>query len=176
MILLAKHCPPNTFSYTIEAGDTPYSISQEYNTTVSAINSANPEIKPDNLQIGQQICIPQQKRYPPCPEGNYYTIKSSDSLYAIARRFNISIDDLREANPYIEPENLQNGEVICIPVATPPVDCPRGTRSYTIKAGDTFYSLARKYNITVDKIKQLNPEIKPDAILIGQKICLPQID
>jgi len=170
---MTRQCPPNTFTYTIKPGDTFYSLARRYNTTVSALISANPEINPENLQIGLHICIPRQTRFPPCPEGNYYKVKPSDTLYAIARRFNISVDDLKEANPFVEAETLQAGEIICIPVATPPVDCPQGARSYTVQSGDTFYTLAQRFNTTVDEIRQLNPGINPDALLIDQNICIP---
>ncbi|MFW6006886.1 MAG: LysM peptidoglycan-binding domain-containing protein [Bacillota bacterium] len=171
---MPAHCPPNTFSYTISSGDTLYSLARRYDTTVPAIISANPDLKPENLKAGQNICIPRQQRFPSCPEGNYYTVKPGDTLYGIARRFQISLDDLQEANPFVEPETLQTGEVICIPVATPPVECPEGAREYTIKAGDTFYSLAARFNTSVAEIQRLNPDIDPDALLVDQKICIPE--
>ena len=51
--------------------------------------------------------------------------------------------------------------------------CPPNTFPYTIKKGDTVYSLAQKYNTTVQELRQLNPGINPEALLIGQKICIP---
>lgn len=169
-----RQCPPGTFLYTIKAGDTLYSIARRYNTTVPAIISANPFVNPNFLQIGQQLCIPRQRIYPPCPERNYYTIRPGDTLYSIARFFNVSLDDLLEANPGIEPERLFVGQIICIPLATPPVRCPAGTFSYTIQPGDTFYGIARRYNISVNALTRANPNINPNALLIGQTICVPR--
>lgn len=51
-------CPPGTFSYTIRQGDTFFNLAMRFNTTVDAIMRANPGVNPDNLQIGQVICIP----------------------------------------------------------------------------------------------------------------------
>ena len=166
-------CPPNTVSYTIRQGDTLYALAAQYNTTVPAIVSANPGIDPQRLTVGQEICIPQQAVYPPCPEGNYYTIRAGDTLYAIARQFNVSLDDLLEANPGIEPFQLQVGQVICIPVATPPAACPEGYTQHTIVAGDTFFALAQRYGVTVDAIRAANPNVNPNALLIGQTLCIP---
>jgi LysM repeat protein len=67
-----RQCPPGTTPYTIKRGDTFYSLARRFNTTVSAIISANPGVNPNNLQIGQIVCIPRQPIFPPCPEGNYY--------------------------------------------------------------------------------------------------------
>ena len=168
-----RQCPPGTIPYFIKPGDTFYKLAQEYNTTVPALISANPLADPERLQIGQQICIPLQPIFPPCPEGNYYVIRRGDTLYEIARRFNVSLDDLIEANPAIEPENLSIGQVICIPLAVPPVACPEGTTPYTLKRGDTLYALARRFNTTVRAILRANPGINPYRLLIGQTICIP---
>jgi len=163
-----------TSPYVIQAGDTFYSLAQRYNTTVPAIISANPNVNPNLLQIGQVICIPRQPQYPSCPEGNFYTIQPGDTLYSLARFFNVSLDDLLEANPGIDPENLQIGQVICIPLVTPPVTCPAGTMPYTIKPGDTFYSIALRVGTTVDVLMSINPGVNPNALLVGQIICVPR--
>lgn len=165
--------PPGNNSYTIRPGDTFYSLAQRFNTTVAAIISANPMVNPLFLAIGQQICIPRQPVLPPCPEGNYYAIKPGDTLYSIAQSYSVSLDDLLEANPQIDLKNLLVGQVICIPPA-PPVTCPEGTRPYTVMRGDTIYSLARRFNTTVEAIMEANPGVEPDRLRIGQRICIPR--
>lgn len=118
------NCPGGVV-YVIKSGDTLYSISQRYNTTVTEIVQANPGINPNNLQIGQEICIP----VPPsttCPGGINYTIKAGDTLYSIATRYGVTVNDILRLNPGIDPNNLQIGQVICIPrVEPPPVPRPR---------------------------------------------------
>lgn len=52
-------CPPGTMPYTIRQGDTFYLLAIRFNTTVEAIMRANPNVDPNNLQIGQVICIPR---------------------------------------------------------------------------------------------------------------------
>lgn len=90
------------------------------------------------------------------------------------RRFNVSLDDLLGANPGVDPDRLFAGQVVCIPLAAPPVTCPAGTFTYTIQAGDTLFALARRFNTTVGSIVDLNPGIDPKALLIGQRICIPR--
>lgn len=113
-----KQCPLGTVPYTIKAGDNLYRLSITFNTTIAAIISANPGVNPNNLLIGQIICIPRQQIYPTCPKGNYYTIRPGDTLYGIASRYNISLDDLFDANPGISPYMISIGQVICIPRGT----------------------------------------------------------
>ncbi|MBM7581542.1 LysM repeat protein [Caldicoprobacter guelmensis] len=168
-----QQCPPGTMPYIIRPGDTFFSLARRFNTTVAAIISANPGIDPNRLQIGQRICIPMQPQFPPCPEGNFYTIRPGDTLFSIARRFNVSVDDILEANPGIDPENLRVGQVICIPLAVPPVTCPAGTFPYVVRAGDTFFSLARRFGTTVAAIMAANPGVDPEGLLVGQTICIP---
>ncbi|MBC7105209.1 MAG: LysM peptidoglycan-binding domain-containing protein [Firmicutes bacterium] len=110
---------------------------------------------------------------PPCPEGNYYTIQPGDTLFSIARRFGVSVDDLIEANPGIDPQSLRVAQIICIPLAVAPRRCPPGTITYTVRAGDTFFSLARRFGVTVEDIQRANPGVDPEALLIGQQLCIP---
>ena len=158
--------------YTIRAGDTLFSLAQRYNTTVDAIIRANPGIDPNNLRIGQVICIPSSTPGPvPCPGGTLYTIRAGDTLFALAQRYNTTVDAILRANPGIDPNNLRVGQIICIP-GTGPVPCPGGTL-YTIRAGDTLFSLAQRFNVTVDAIIQANPGIDPNNLRVGQEICIP---
>ncbi|HHY83020.1 MAG TPA: LysM peptidoglycan-binding domain-containing protein [Clostridiales bacterium] len=164
-------CPAGTDPYVIKAGDTIFSLAARFNTTVEAILAANPGIDPNRLMIGQQICIPRPG-VPPCPGGQYYTIRSGDTLYALANRFNVTVAAIIQANPGIDPMSLRVGQIICIP-APAQGSCPSGTSEYTIQAGDTFFSIARRFNISVDSLMQANPGVDPDALQIGQKICVP---
>jgi LysM repeat protein len=107
-------CPPGSTPYTIIAGDTLYSLARQFNTAVDALNRANPSISPNNLQVGQSICIPRPSGA--CPPGSeVYTIQPGDTFYQLARRFNTGISTLVELNPGINPNNLSVGQQICIP-------------------------------------------------------------
>lgn len=108
-------CPGGTL-YTIVAGDTLYKLAKRYNTTVNAIQNANPGINAQNLQIGQKICIPGSHTPGPCPGGRVYVVRSGDTLSAIARRYNVTLNQLLAANPQItNPDVISVGQTICIP-------------------------------------------------------------
>lgn len=165
-------CPGGTV-YTIRPGDTLFSLARRFNTSIQDIVNANPGIDPNNLQIGQQICIPVAPTPRPCPGGFLYTIRAGDTFFSIARRFGISVDALIAANPGVDPNRLQIGQQICVPApAPPPFPCPGGFL-YTIRAGDTFFSLARRFGTTVDALIAANPGVDPDRLQIGQQICIP---
>lgn len=105
---------PGGILYTVLAGDTIYSIAQQYNTTVQAILTANPGINPNNLQIGQVLCLPVPEP-PPCPGGFFYQIQSGDTFYGLANRYGLTVQEIMAANPGVDPNNLQIGQEICIP-------------------------------------------------------------
>ncbi len=173
----SKRCPAGSFPYTIQSGDTLYFLAIRYNTTVEAIMKLNPGIDPNNLQIGQVICIPDKgvSPMPPCPNGFYYTIRAGDTLFLLSQRFGVSVDAIIRANPGIDPNNLQIGQVICIPVHQRPEmpPCPYGVY-YTIKPGDTFYLIAQRFCISVQELMSANPGVDPNNLMIGQVICIPK--
>ncbi len=108
-----------------------------------------------------------------CTGGRPYIVKPGDTLYLIAGRYGLTVDQLRQANPQItDPNTLQIGQEICIPIITPPPgSCPGIV--YVIRAGDTLYSIARRYGVTVDALIAANPGINPRNLRIGEKICIP---
>lgn len=163
-------CPGGTL-YTIRPGDSFFSLAQRFNTTVEAIMAANPGVDPRNLQIGQTICIPVAPGPGPCPGGFPYRIQASDTFFSIARRFGITVEALMAANPGVDPNRLQIGQQICIPAPAPAPPCPGDT--YTIRPGDTFFSIARRFGTTVDALIAANPGVDPDRLQVGQVICLP---
>lgn len=173
-----KNCPAGSFPYTIKSGDTLYLLAIRYNTTVEAIMKLNPGIDPNNLQIGQVICIPDTSvsPLPPCPYGFYYTIKPGDTIYKLSQQFGVSVEAILMANPGIDPNNLQVGQVICIPQGMPhpePPPCPNGVY-YKVKPGDTLYTIAQSFNVTVQAILMANPGIDPNNLQVGQILCIPR--
>lgn len=175
-------CPNGTI-YTIKAGDTFYKIADEFDITVRELQLANPLVNPYNLVVGQKICIPKKPAppppppaIPPCVDGTYYVIKAGDTFYSIANRFNVTLRDLEAANPGVDPNSLVVGRIICIPKKvvppnTPP--CPGGAY-YTIQAGDTFFSIANRFNVTLRDLELANPGVDPTKLTIGQIICIPR--
>ncbi len=162
---------PNGTPYRIKSGDTLYQIARRYETTVADILQANPGINPTSLRVGMIICIPVPPQQ--CSNGFVYVIQSGDTLYSLAIRYKTTVDAILKANPGLDPTQLAIGQKICIPSAKVPRPRPCPGSIYTVVAGDTIYSLARRYNTTVDAILQANPDLNPDRLMIGQKICIP---
>lgn len=132
---------------------------------------------PENVKESKFKEGPQEPAMAPgCPGGQLYTVKSGDTMFFIARRFNISLQSLINANPQVlDPNTIYPGQVICIPVGGPSqgVPCPGG-QIYQVVSGDTMFEIARSFGVTLDALIQANPQItNPDLIFPGQEICVP---
>ncbi len=108
-------CPIGTSPYEIKNGDTLSLISLRYNIPLSDILLLNPFIDPENLRVGQVICLGRVSRpETKCESGNYYVVRKGDSIYTIAKAFELTVEDIFRANPLVS-ENLFVGQVLCIP-------------------------------------------------------------
>ena len=95
-----------------------------------------------------------------------YTVVSGDTLYSIARRYNTTVNELKRINN-LTSDILSIGQVLRIPT-----NSINNTVTYTVQSGDTLYSIARRYNTTVDEIKRIN-NLTSDILSIGQVLRIP---
>lgn len=103
-------------TYTIRPGDTLYAVAQRFGISLQALVAANPQvINPAMIWPGYLLTIPQ----PAAPTGQTYIVRPGDTLWAIARRYSISVADLQRANPGIDPARLMVGQGLTIPTAAP---------------------------------------------------------
>jgi len=192
--------PPPT-QHVIRAGDTLGKVAARYGTTVSALQRANPGIKPQSLRVGQIIKLPANIATPAATAdtgsvaigGARYTVRSGDSLSAIAARNGTTVSALRQANN-LRTDTLQVGQELIIPGATaavtapstsgytPPVtrapttisgDAATATVEHTLKSGETIGALARRYGVTTNQIMEANNITDPRRIRAGQKLRIP---
>ena len=100
-----------------------------------------------------------------------YVVKSGDTLYGIANKFGVSLNDLKALNK-LTSNLLQIGQVLLIPVAQGE-ETPTNTITYVVQRGDSLYSIAQKYGTTVATLRQLN-NLTTDLLQIGQVLKVPQ--
>ncbi|MBP3461577.1 MAG: LysM peptidoglycan-binding domain-containing protein [Bacilli bacterium] len=151
--------------YTVKSGDTLYGIAKSYNITPNELMNYN-NLNSSVLSIGQNLKIPFQdiKEEQENIEYIIYIVKPGDSLYSIARTYGISVNDIMSLNN-LNSSLLSIGQTLKIPISEEEVI------NYTVKSGDTLYSIARKYNTTVDDIKQKN-NLKSNTLSIGQTLII----
>lgn len=146
--------------YIVKKGDSLYSISKQYATTVDELKKIN-NLKTNNLSIGQILKIPSIQS---TDINQTYIVQSGDSLYKISKDFNTTVDEIKKLNN-LSSNLLQIGQILKIPVSA-------DTNTYTVKKGDSLYSIAIKYNTTVDELKRIN-NLNSNLLSIDQILKIP---
>lgn len=100
-----------------------------------------------------------------------YIVKAGDTLYGISNQFGVSVTELASINN-VNAQSLQIGQVLNIP--TKSGTNPNNMFMYTVKKGDTLYSIAKKYNTTTSKIIDLN-NLKSATLQVGQVLRIPEM-
>ena len=167
---------PNYINYTVQKGDNLYSIAQKYNIKPEIIIKDN-SLKSNNLSIGQNLkiritkdsveieeCFGEDYNPPTNEETTLYTAQKGDSLYSIAQKYNTKVDDIKRINN-LSNNNLSIGQMLKIPKNN------SSNTTYIVKKGDSLYSIAKKYNTTVDNIKKTN-NLSSNLLSVGQKIII----
>lgn len=103
--------PSPYIEYTVRLGDTLWLISQRYGTTVDAIRSLN-GLTSDVLHIGQVLKIPSTTSA--APSYFEYTVRSGDTLWALSRRYGVTVDEIKRLNG-LSSDSLSIGQVLRIP-------------------------------------------------------------
>ena len=176
LIIKEQTTPPQPTTYKVQKGDTLYSISQQFNTTVDEIKKLN-NITSNNIYINQELYIPSSNTLPSNPlpippidddeseEYSEYIVQKGDSLWKISRDYNISVKDLIDINN-LTTTTLQIGDKLLVPIKT------NVEQTYIVKRGDTLWSIAKENNITVNELKEKN-NLTSNLLSIGQTIIIP---
>ena len=141
-------------------------------TTVAELLRVNPGIDPNALRVGQRICVPAAGpgQCPSVLQAGRCTPSAPVTPVSHRPGTGTTVRALLDANPGVDPNSLRVGQRICVPGP----ECPTGYVPRTIRAGDTLYSIARELGTTVDDILDANPGLDPDALQVGQQICVPR--
>lgn len=163
---------PNASPYVVKPGDTFYAIARQFNLPVEALLRANPDVNPNTLRVGQQICIPTLPTPTITCPGPTYTVRPGDTLYGLAQSRGTTVQAILAANPGINPSALQVGQILCLPTGgTTP--CSGGT-IYRIQPGDTLYGIAHRFDVTIPGILKANPGLSATSVLHpNQLLCIP---
>lgn len=180
-------CGDETFSYTIQRGDTLWKLSKTHGVSVRDILDLNPNLEPQNLRIGEVICIPLElepeppvqpkppiQPKPPAKPGApsdtfLYRVRKCDTICGIAKAHYVSVDSIIRSNPDIQPFCLREGSYLLIPMNR----CSGSACRYTVKAGDTLNRIANLFNVSPEAILAANPNVDFQNLVKCQRICIP---
>ena len=141
----------------IKSGDTLWQISEDYETTVSTILEMNPDIKDGNKITPDAIIkVPMIKLDTELYEN--YIVEPGDNLTSIAKAYKMSLEDLIAINRQVisNPDKIYPGLTLTVPK----IKKELYEINYKVKAGDTISEISTTFGCDIDKIKELNPNLK----------------
>lgn len=135
---------PLSSTYVVQSGDSLYSIAKKFGTTTDKIKQLN-NLNNNTLSVGQEIVIPSVA----LSEVTIYKVQSGDNLYDLAKKFGTSVSELKDLNN-LKSDSLSINQELKVPAVN------IGETTYTVKSGDSLYSIAKKFNTNVDSLKKKN--------------------
>ncbi|WP_077225917.1 LysM peptidoglycan-binding domain-containing protein [Flavobacterium columnare] len=188
--------------HKVMSGESVYSIAQKYNVKQSEIIELNPKAK-KTLQLNMVLEIPtykmQSKEIQVVMVG--HEVLAKETLYSLSKKYNTTIEKIKQANPNIESQGLKIGEQISIPTANAdlvnlttekpkkpkkakkeetknvqePIVLPNLNNTveliHEVQAKETKYGISRKYGISITELESLNPQVK-NNLAIGDKLII----
>jgi len=174
------------YVHVVKPGETLYAISRAYNISQKEIAIENPGVI-SGIQIGQSLKIPVDPKLQdevdtsehrePGEAGKYHTVLPGETLYGISRSYDLKEEDIEQANPGITAENLQPGQGLRIPEVEDDEEehayNEEGLVYHKVKRKETLYSIAAYYNVSIDEIRAINPELGWGGPKKGQTLRIP---
>jgi LysM repeat protein len=171
--------PGEGTTYIVRWGDTLFSIAQRFGTTVEAIKAAN-GLTSDFIVVGQELTIPGGTGVPPevplpSPGGPViHIVQPGENLFRIALRYGTTVDAIADANYIVNPWFIYVGQRLTIPSTSGGTLPPGSTgQTYVVQPGDTLYSIAVRYDTTVQALMVANNLSSPNLIYVGQVLNVP---
>lgn len=175
--------------HIVSKGESVYSIAQKYNVKPAEIIALNPKAK-KTLQLKMVLQIPsKQKIEDKKPQIVEHEVVAKETLYGLSKKYDTTVEKIKEANPIIETEGVKIGSKLKIPVGekatyeatkteltavkneeiTPKVERTiegNDAQFHQVAPKETKYGISRKYGLTVNELESLNPEIK-NGLAVG---------
>ena len=161
----------NWISHVVESGDNLWALASKYDTEVGIIKQIN-YLNNDLLSIGSTLLIPLSKtKSNTFIPYEMHIVSEGDTLWDIAKKYNLGVSDLANMNSINENSYLQLGQQLTIGNKNihRNIESKKRTILYSIKQGDNLYKISELFDVTVKSIKEIN-DFEDDALMPGQII------
>jgi LysM repeat protein len=171
--------------YVVADGDNFWIIARRLGVGMDELTRLNAGLDPLRLQPGQRLAVPENARAealrvpatPAADEGRtisdagLYPVAPGDTLWALSRRFGVSLDDLLAVNGEVDPARLRVGQLVTVPTETPVVSA--AMLVFPVSAGDSLWTIARRFDTSVEALAAANPGVDPLRLREGQTLNVP---
>ena len=163
------------YKHLVASGDTIYALSKAYNVSEQQILASNEGVTPETLKVDSYIYIPREARAESKAVDKkkfiVHSVKTGDTIYSIARKYKVSVATLERDNPDIDIERIALGMEVKVRrsergyVTMDDIDREQRKRDsevvlksneYRVMAGETVYSLSRRFGLSEDDFMQIN--------------------
>lgn len=151
--------------HIVQPGDTLFDISRLYNTTVAQLRSLNDFAGGSYLEVGRRIIVPRVDE----TFLERYIVQSGDSLYSIAKRFDVELPVLQELNQLADSREIRVDQALLVPKRDGAT-----LKIHVVRPGDTLEEIAEMYETTIDLLQSLNGIADPSLILLDTAILVPE--
>lgn len=171
-------------THKVEKGETIVQIAMKYNVTPFDIYQLNPDVQ-NGLKPNSVLLIPSKSssKITSLPakanvQAITHLVTPKETLYGIEKKYGVSDEDLKRANPFIEKDGLQIGQTLVIPLKSQPKNTAKVKEKvqekliyHDVLPKETKYSISRKYGITIAELEKRNPEIV-SGLPIGYRLII----
>lgn len=187
--------------HEVKKGETPFRIAKKYGIKVEELLAYN-QLDPKALKPGMKLRIPKPQTSlvevkPLKEEGKekkeevYYIVKKGDTLFSIARKYGMSVEELKTLN-HLRGNSLKIGQKLLVKVESTQGFIERnfserkeignlseeistqGYKFHTVKEGETLYRISLMYGVSLEELKRVN-NLHSDILFVGQKLKIPQV-
>ena len=163
-------------THKVGKGETITLIAQKYNVTPYDIYKLNPDAQ-SGLKPNSILLIPKKGNVP-MANGNSkaktHKVEPKETLFGIEKKYGVSDEALKKANPELEKLGLQIGQTLVIPSNSSSktvLSTPEKNVYHLVLPKETKYSIAKKYGITIEELERRNPEVIPN-LPIGYQLTI----
>jgi LysM repeat protein len=159
----------NLVDYQVKRGETKFGLSKRFGISITLLEQQNPHIT-NMLQAGHIIKIDKTIQLAPRVSSgeNGHIIVKGETLWSISKKYNVSLANLITANSNQLPKFLQIGQTLVIPNKNS-INKTSIEGLYLVKRGETKYSLAKRFNMSVPELERKNPHII-NMLMAGHKL------
>jgi len=182
-------CPDGTLE-VVRPGDTLFVIAERCGVSIESIVRANPQVRdPNNVYVGQMVCVPLPPPPPPSPEpvepppppsppascedGMVLRVPEDTTLEKLSDLCGSSVQAIRDANPQLDQAaEPVPGQCLCVPFPLPP-QCSGGSL-VALRAGESLATVAERLGVGLEVLLGANPQVKDmDFVGEGMLVCVP---
>ncbi|WP_418263390.1 PBP1 and LysM peptidoglycan-binding domain-containing protein [Flavobacterium faecale] len=172
-------------THRVTADETIVQIAQKYQVTPYDIYQLNPDAQ-RGLKVNMVLLIPNKAGYKAKMEPakvskpvNSHEVLPKETMYGICKKYDITEEELKKANPFLETDGVQIGQILVIPSKNVVKTIVKSEVSvvsekplyHVVLPKETKYSIAKQYGLTVEELEKRNPEIIPN-LTIGYQLLI----